>query len=119
MIWSLLTCSPKLSRTLRGVKEEMVFPMTYIIAEAYDTFCGGTPLSRIPKPFMFGKRFDLAYISELVNIRSTYARFHKGDEECNYNAKGVRGELESSHNEVLKHHLDKTVKGKSYSSSQD
>ena len=84
--------------------------MTHIIAKACDTFRSGTSLSCIPKPLVFGKCFDPIYISELVNVRFTYAYFHKGDKECNYDAKGVRGELEMSHIEVLKHRLNKTVK---------
>ena len=85
--------------------------MTHIITETYDTLLGGTPLSRIPKPLVMGKRFDPIYISELVNIRFTYACFHKGNEECHYDAETIWVKLEGNHIEVLKHSLDKTMKG--------
>ena len=70
--------------------------MTHIITEACDTFHIYTPLNRIPKSLMFGKRFDPIYISKLVNVRLAYARFHEGDEERHYDMEGIRGELEGS-----------------------
>ena len=91
--------------------------MIHIITKACDTLRDGTLLIRIPKPLVFGKCFDSIYISELVSLWFTYAHFHNGDKERNYDAEGIRGELERSRIEVLKHRLDKNVKGKSGSSS--
>ena len=83
--WSLLTCSPKLSKTLRVVKEIVVCPIAHIIAEAHDTLYISTPLDCIPKLLMFGKCFNPVHISELIDVWLAYARLHEGNEECHYN----------------------------------
>ena len=94
---------------LRGVKEEVVFLMTHVVAETYHYI--GNPPSRVPKPLMMSERFDPIYINELIDVWLAYASFHKGDEECHYDVQRIRGKLKGSHFEVLKHCLDKTMKG--------
>ena len=85
--------------------------MTHVVVETCDTLHIDTPPSRIPKSLMLSKCFDPIYMSELVDIWLDYALFHKGDEERHYDAEGIWGKLEGSHIEVLKHYLDKTMKG--------
>ena len=85
--------------------------MTHIIAEAYDTLQVGTPLSRIPKPLVFGERFNPLYKSELIDFQLVYTCFYKSDEECHHNMERIWSELEGNHIKMLKHSLDKTVKG--------
>ena len=61
---------------------------------------------------MFGKHGNPISISELFDARFDYARFHEGDGKHHYDAEGLRGELKGSSVEVLKHFLDKRMKGK-------
>ena len=109
---SLLICSPKLSRTLCGVKEIFVFILVHIIAEAIHTLYIDTSFGSVPKPLVFGKCLNPIHISELIDIRLAYAHFHKGDEERHHDAEGIRGELKGGNIEVLKHCNEEMMKQK-------